>query len=151
MFKAAMRHHAKSVAVVTTGVESPAGFCATSLTSVSLHPPLVSFTVGLQSASWAAVRGADYVIVHLLTDQQENLARRFGQAGVARFESGTRWHRGVHDLPILDDVLAWMLVKPMTRLPIADHALVLGRVLDIHHAAEGRPLIYHDGAFVRLA
>src|ERR1700678_4246298 len=45
-FRAAMRHHAKGVAVITAGAEHPVGFCATSLASVSLEPPVVSFTVG---------------------------------------------------------------------------------------------------------
>ena len=50
-----MRHHAKGVTVITAGTEVPIGFCATSLASVSLDPPIVSFTVGLRATSWATV------------------------------------------------------------------------------------------------
>ena len=38
-FRAAMRHHAKGVAVITAGAENPVGFCATSLASVSPSAP----------------------------------------------------------------------------------------------------------------
>ena len=51
-----MRHHAKGVTVITAGTEVPIGFCATSLASVSLDPPIVSFTVGLRATSWATSR-----------------------------------------------------------------------------------------------
>ncbi|HEY3477560.1 MAG TPA: flavin reductase family protein, partial [Streptomyces sp.] len=81
LFRSVMRHHAKGVAVITAGEDTPVGFCATSLTSVSLDPPLVSFTVGLRAASWPTVEAARHVMVHLLADGQEEIARRFARAG----------------------------------------------------------------------
>lgn len=150
LFRSVMRHHAKGVAVVTTGVDVPVGFCATSLTSISLDPPLVSFTVGLHTASWPGVQSAQHVMVHLLADGQEGIARTFARSGAEKFGPGTRWHRGAFGLPVLADVLAWMLVEPVNRLPIGDHALVIGRVIAARHVAGGRPLVHHNGEFVRL-
>lgn len=151
LFRSVMRHHAKSVSVITTGTDSPVGFCATSLTSISLDPPLVSFTVGLATTSWRGVAGARYVMVHLLADDQEEVARRFATSGAPKFGPGTAWYRGAHGLPVLSGVLAWMLVEPVERVPIADHALVIGRVLAARHRPGGRPLVHHDGEFVGLA
>src|SRR4051794_13077190 len=124
LLRSVLRHHAKGVAVITTGIDAPAGFCATSLTSVSLDPPVVLFAIGHGTSSWAAVDAAPHVMVHLLAEGQEDTARRFGQSGADRFGPGTRWHRGPYGLPVLDDVLAWMVLAQMSKLPVGDHALV---------------------------
>jgi flavin reductase (DIM6/NTAB) family NADH-FMN oxidoreductase RutF len=150
LFRSVMRHHAKGVAVITAGEDTPVGFCATSLTSVSLDPPLVSFTVGLRAASWPTVEAARHVMVHLLADGQEEIARRFARAGAPKFGPATPWHRGTFGLPVLDDVLATLAVALVRVLPVGDHALVIGRVVEADHTPHGRPLVHHDGGFVQL-
>jgi flavin reductase (DIM6/NTAB) family NADH-FMN oxidoreductase RutF len=150
-YRAVMRHHAKGVAIITAGTKTPTGFCATSLASVSLDPPLVSFTVGLHATSWSAMRTARYVMVHLLADDQEDLARRFAQPGGEKFGPSTRWHRGPHGLPLLDDVLACLTLAPIRRILAGDHVLVINRVTAAWHQADGSPLIHHDGKFARFA
>lgn len=150
--RAVLRHHAKGVAVITAGTDTPVGFCATSLTSLCLEPPLMSFTVGLRSASWATVRSAPQVMVHLLADGQEDLARLFGSGGTAKFGPATRWHRGPFGLPVLDGALARLVLAPTGHLPAGDHALVIARVTAAWHGdGAGRgPLIHHGGEFVRI-
>lgn len=149
-FKEVMRHHAKGVAVITAGTEIPIGFCATSLASVSLDPPVVSFTVGLRATSWPTVETARHVIAHLLADGQEDLARNFARVGAGKFGPKTCWHRGAQGLPVLDNVLAWMVLALISHFPVGDHALVIGRVILAQQVADGRPLIHHDGEFTRL-
>lgn len=151
VFRQLMRHHAKGVAIITTGVDIPIGFCATSLTSVSLDPPLVSFTVGLRAASRAPVESARQVIAHLLNEGQESLARRFADPNTVKFGAGTQWHRGELGLPVLDDVLAWLALAPLSYLLTGDHTLVIGQVIAVRNVTNGRPLIHHDGRFTRLA
>lgn len=150
LFRSVMRHHAKGVSIVTAGGDSPVGFCATSLSSISLNPPLVSFTVGLHSASWTIVKTADHVMVHLLAEDQGEIAHAFARAGAPKFDPPTRWHRGPLGLPMLDDVLAWLLVAPVTWLPVADHALVVGEVTAAGHMIDGAPLVHHNSGFTRL-
>lgn len=152
-FRAAMRHHAKGVAVITAGADSPIGFCATSLSSVSLEPPLVSFTVGLRSSSWATIETARHVMVHLLADSQADLASRFARRDAAKFGPDTRWHRSELGLPVLDGVLAWLQLAVTNCFEVGDHALVIGQVMVSWHAAAGtaRPLVHLGGEFVTLA
>jgi flavin reductase (DIM6/NTAB) family NADH-FMN oxidoreductase RutF len=151
LFKATMRHHAKGVAVITAGVERPVGFCATSLASVSLDPPLVSFTVGRGTTSWATMETARHVMVHLLASGQEDIARGFASPGGAKFGPGIGWQRGAFGLPTLDDALAWLVLTPICRLPVGDHSLIVGRVIAARHDPGGEPLVHHNGEFVRLA
>jgi flavin reductase (DIM6/NTAB) family NADH-FMN oxidoreductase RutF len=152
--RAVMRRHAKGVAVITagSGEAPPVGFCATSLTSVSLDPPLVSFTVGLRASAWPTVERSGHVAVHLLTAGQRELAGRFAASGAPRFGPATRWRRGPLGLPVLEDVLAVMVVAVVRILPAGENALVIGRVAQATTApADVRPLLYHDGTFVTLA
>jgi flavin reductase (DIM6/NTAB) family NADH-FMN oxidoreductase RutF len=105
--------------------------------------------VGLHTASWATMRSAHHVMVHLLADGQEDLARRFADPSAAKFGPATRWRRGAFDLPVLEDVLAWLALVPVSRMPVGDHALIVGRVVEAGHVA-GEPLVHHNGAFARL-
>src|SRR5262249_15281082 len=133
LFRAVLRHHAKGVAVITAGTGTPVGFCATSLASLSLDPPLVLFAVGLHTASWATMRAAPHVMVHLLGEGQQEIARRFADPAAAKFGPTTRWRRGPFDLPVLEDVLAWLALVPVNRVPVGDHALIIGRVVAAWH------------------
>ncbi|MEW2524305.1 flavin reductase family protein [Streptomyces sp. NPDC047071] len=48
-------------------------------------------------------------------------------------------------------VLARLALVPVDRLLVSDHALAIGRVTRAWHAADGRPLVHHDGGCVRLS
>ncbi|MFJ9037556.1 flavin reductase family protein [Streptomyces sp. NPDC102406] len=150
LVRSGLRRHAKGVAVVTVGGEPPAGFCVTSLASLSLEPPLMSFTVGLRSASWTAVRGATWVMVQLLAAGQEEVARTFAGPRPARFAAGTSWHRDPLGLPALDGVLARFVLTPVSFRPVGDHALVIGLVVRAARVSDAGPLVHHDGQFVGL-
>ncbi|MGW0582255.1 flavin reductase family protein, partial [Streptomyces sp. NPDC002920] len=69
LLRSVFRRHAAGVAVITAaGASGPVGFTATSLTSVSAEPPMLSFGVGTGASSWPAISGAEHVGVHLLGD-----------------------------------------------------------------------------------
>jgi flavin reductase (DIM6/NTAB) family NADH-FMN oxidoreductase RutF len=150
-FRAAMRHQAKGVAVITADADEPTGFCATSLSSLCLDPPLASFTVGLRSSSWPAVHAARHLMAHLLAQDQAGLAARFGEPAARRFAAPTRWHRDALGLPVLQDALAWLLLIPVSYLRAGDHVLVVARVGAVRVGAGGRPLVHHGGGFAGLA
>jgi flavin reductase (DIM6/NTAB) family NADH-FMN oxidoreductase RutF len=147
--RTAMRRHAAGVCVITTcdAGGGPAGFCATSLTTVSLRPPTVSFSVDAESASGQAWQSAAHGIVHLLRSDQAGVASAFAAPGPAKFAGSAGWRWGPAGQPLLDDVLAWMLVRTRTRLAVADHLLI---VCDVREATvqPGRgPLVHYDRGF----
>jgi flavin reductase (DIM6/NTAB) family NADH-FMN oxidoreductase RutF len=152
--RALMRRHAGGVAIITTYDPAdrlhPVGFTATSLVSVSLDPPTVSFNVSRASRSGHAWLTAARGLVHLLDDSQERLAHRFAAAGTDKFQQ-TDWCRAEHGLPQLADCLGWLLVHPTNRMVIADHLVVAATVVRSELRPGGRPLIRCDGAFRRLA
>ncbi|MFJ5837293.1 flavin reductase family protein [Streptomyces shenzhenensis] len=148
LLRRTLRRHPSGVTVVT--VPGPAGFTATSFTSVSLDPALVSFYVSSGASTAPAVRSAEVFAVHLLGAGQERVARAFARSGVDRF-ADTEWTATAEGLPLLTGVPAWLTARPVRLQPIGDHLLVVGRVLTAGGPATGAPLIHHDGGFGTLA
>ncbi|MGW0572657.1 flavin reductase family protein [Streptomyces tauricus] len=151
LLRSVFRQHAAGVAVITArGDEGPVGFTATSLTSVSAEPPLISFGIGTGASSWPAISRTDHVGVHVLGEHQRELAATFARSGADRFGEPTAWREGPEGVPVLDDVLAWLVCKVVTRVPAGDHRVVLAEVVLGDPAGAGRPLLYHQGRFNAL-
>lgn len=148
LLRSVFRRHAAGVAVITARSGSgPAGFTATSLTSVSADPPMVSFGVGTNASTWPALSGTDHVGVHILGEHQQELAATFARSGADRFGAPTVWREGPAGIPVLDGVLAWMVCRIVARVPAGDHRLILAEVLLGDASGAGRPLVYHQGSF----
>ncbi|MFI8949510.1 flavin reductase family protein [Streptomyces sp. NPDC053750] len=148
LLRSVFRRHAAGVAVITArGAAGPAGFTATSLTSVSTEPPLLSFGIGTGSSSWPAVSAAEHVGVHLLGEHQQDLATTFARSGADRFGAPTAWREGPEGVPVLDGVLAWLVCRVAGRVPAGDHRIVLAEVLLGDSAGAGSPLLYHQGRY----
>ncbi len=151
LLRSVFRRHAAGVAVITApGDGGPVGFTATSLTSVSAEPPMLSFGIGTGASSWPAVSAAGHVGVHILGDHQRELAATFARSGADRFGAPTSWRAGPEGVPVLDDVLAWMVCRVVARVPAGDHRIVLAEVVRGDPAGTGRPLLYHQGRFTAL-
>lgn len=148
LLRSVFRRHAAGVAVITArGAAGPVGFTATSLTSVSTEPPLLSFGIGTGSSSWPAVSAAEHVGVHLLGEHQQDLATTFARSGADRFGAPTAWQEGPEGVPVLDGVLAWLVCRVAGRVPAGDHRIVLAEVLLGDSAGAGSPLLYHQGRY----
>lgn len=151
LFRSVLRRQAASVTVVTVAGDPPVGFTATSFTSVSLNPPLISFCLGRDSSSWPTVEQAEHLAVHLLAEGQQQVARVFATRGIDRFAAHSDWRRGPYDVPILDGALAWMVCRPVQRIPAGDHTIVVAEPLVGQHDYDGDPLVYHAGRYAGLA
>ncbi|MEU7052538.1 flavin reductase family protein [Streptomyces eurythermus] len=148
LLRSAFRRHAAGVAVITArGASGPVGFTATSLASVSAEPPLVSFGIGTGASSWPAIAETDHVGVHILGEHQSDLAATFARSGADRFGEATAWREGPQGVPVLDDVLVWLVCRIVGRVPAGDHRIVLAEVVLGDPTGDGRPLLYHQGRF----
>ncbi|MFE3634027.1 flavin reductase family protein [Streptomyces cellostaticus] len=148
LLRSTFRRHAAGVAVITArGEAGPVGFTATSLTSVSAEPPLVSFGIGTGASSWPAVATSEHVGIHILGEHQSDLAATFARSGADRFGAPTAWREGPQGVPVLDDVLAWLVCRVVGRVPAGDHRIVLAEVVLGDSTGAGRPLLYHQGRF----
>ncbi|MEU0071828.1 flavin reductase family protein [Streptomyces sp. NPDC006332] len=148
LLRSVFRRHAAGVAVITArGDAGPVGFTATSLTSVSADPPMLSFGIGTGASSWPAVSESEHVGVHILGEHQQDLAATFARSGADRFGAATAWREGPEGVPVLDDVQAWLVCRVVARVPAGDHRIVLAEVAVGDSTGPGRPLLYHQGRF----
>ena len=155
LFRRVLRRHAAAVVVVTAGGDRPIGLTATSFTSVSLDPPLVSFCVEKAASVWPGLRAAGLVGVHVLTDGQEPVARTFATPGIDRFAAYAAqgsWTVAPSGVPLLDDVLAVLICEVVNHVEAGDHVIVVAKPVyaDHHDDSTATPLVYHDGAYTGL-
>ena len=160
LFRGLLRRQASTVTVVTAVARRPhparpgrdvapirAGFTATSFTSVSLDPPLVSFCLGVASSSWPVLARARHVAVHLLAADQTEVARIFASSGIDRFAAHRAWTTGPFGVPLLDGVLARLLCRVVQRVPAGDHTLVIAAPVALGPGVDGDPLVHHRGGY----
>ncbi|MED7947521.1 flavin reductase family protein [Streptomyces sp. BE303] len=150
LLRGALRRHAAGVTVITVaGPGGQAGFTATSFTSVSLEPALVSFYLAATASSAPAVRACEAFTVHILRHDQQELANRFARSGIDRF-ADTPWHTGPHGTPLLPGAAARLTARTTQVTPVGDHLLVVGEVVGADTEG-GPPLVHHNGGYGRFA
>ncbi|WP_291086051.1 flavin reductase family protein [Dietzia sp. UBA5065] len=143
----AMRLHPAGVTVITLDdPDGPVGFTASSPSSLSSEPALVSFNVGISSSSLAAVLDARTAVIHLLGEGDEALALRFAGPSHLRFADTSLWTRAETGEPLLHGGRARLRVAIDRLVPAGDHVLVIARLLDAwfdDHPSD--PLVIVDG------
>ncbi|MEJ0048306.1 MAG: flavin reductase [Rhodospirillales bacterium] len=149
-FRDALGSFVTGVTIVTTrdaaGVDI--GLTANSFNSVSLDPPMVLWSLALNSSSLPAFRTAQWWAVHILASEQEPLSGRFARRGVDKF-AGLALTRGPGDIPLLEGCAARFICRQAYEYEGGDHAIFVGQVLEFDRA--GRPpLIYHEGRYGRV-
>jgi 3-hydroxy-9,10-secoandrosta-1,3,5(10)-triene-9,17-dione monooxygenase reductase component len=149
-FRDALGRFATGVAFVTAAPEgAPAGLIVSSLASVSLAPPLVSFCPARRSLTWSRMRRTGPFGVNVLGREHERFARRATPAGADRF-AGLDWEPGRGGVPLLTDALASLECDIVAEHPAGDHWIVVGRVHDLRVAPLRDPLVFFAGAFGAL-
>jgi len=140
------------VTVITTRDQAgrAVGITANSFNSVSLDPPLILWSVGLNAHSLDAFSNAKAFAVHILRDDQADLSARFAKSGQDKF-SGLDIEPGLHDVPLLPDYAARLECLPHAQHPAGDHILFIAEVNRLASDPASMPLVYHGGRYAELA
>jgi flavin reductase (DIM6/NTAB) family NADH-FMN oxidoreductase RutF len=146
----AMGRFATGVTVVTTvsarGADGrPVGVTANSFSSVSLDPPIVLWSLRLESPSRAAFDAAGRFVINVLALDQLELSRRFASPLPDKF-AGVAHRAGLEGLPVLEGSAAVFECRTEQRLEVGDHVLYLGRVEAYTHRV-GPTLLYCQGRY----
>jgi 3-hydroxy-9,10-secoandrosta-1,3,5(10)-triene-9,17-dione monooxygenase reductase component len=143
-FRQVLGHFCTGVTVITT--EGPAGFACQAFAALSLSPPLVLFCPGKTSSTWPVIERAGHFCANVLTDGQQELARRFGTSGGDKF-AGVPWTPSPLGAPVLDGALTWVDCAVEAVHEAGDHYLVTGRVTGLGATRAGRPLLFYRGRY----
>jgi len=150
-FRQLLGRFATGVTVLTTRDPGgrPAGMTASSLSSVSLQPPLVSVCVEHTAALHDLIAAAPEFVVNILESGQEDVARRFADPHEDRFD-GVGYHVGAEGRILLDGALAHIACERFAMYAGGDHTIIVGRVVggDTH---DGHPLLYYRGGYAALS
>ena len=158
MLRAVMRRVASPVTIVTAAAGGVLrGATIGSFTSVSLDPPLVSFNVQKGSSLHDVLLAADAFAVHLLGENQADLATHFAIPDVGsseQFRTVEHAHPEPDVPPILPDVFGVLHCTCWAVHDAGDHTLFLGRVERVtegeaRSASSGQagPLLYYDRSY----
>lgn len=144
-FRTALGRFATGITLVTCQSEiGPLGITANSFASLSLDPPLVLWSPARSSRRFAAFTAARHYAIHILRDDQFDLARAFTHHGQAW--DGVAWHAAPDGTPLIDDALARFECRQAAIHDGGDHAIVVGEVTACV-IGEGSPLIFSGGGY----
>jgi flavin reductase (DIM6/NTAB) family NADH-FMN oxidoreductase RutF len=121
-------------------------FTAAWVMQVSFDPLLLALSINPEHASYPLLQSGGGFTVNVLTQEQQDLARRFGTRS-GRDENklaGIKWRPGRTGAPILEDTLAYFDCELSGEMCAGDHELILGRV-------RGGGLLHPDAAPLRYA
>ena len=149
-FRDALGTFVTGVTIVTARDEQgqPFGLTANSFNSVSLDPPMVLWSLSLQSRTLPVFRDAENWAVHVLAADQQDMSDRFAQPGEDKF-AGLTATDGPEGAPLIEGCAARFGCRARFEYEGGDHAIFLGEVIDFDRR-EAEPLIYHGGRYGRV-
>ena len=128
----------------------PVGMAASSFTSVSVSPPLVSVCVQDTSTTWPRLRTQVRLGVSVLAEGHTDTCRRLASKDGDRFAS-VQWEADPLAGVFVHGATAWLECSLQGEVPAGDHAIALLRVHALRAEPDQAPLVFHGSRFRRLA
>jgi flavin reductase len=150
VYRQLMRNLASGVVVITVAHKGQRhGMTATAVASVAADPAtlLVAVYRGTRCHSLIAESGS--FAVNVLAESQGSLGAHFASDIEDRFV-GIGYHAGHAGLPLLQGAAASLECQVIEGCEVASHTVFIGRVIGGRQQA-APPLVYHHGAYHRLA
>jgi flavin reductase (DIM6/NTAB) family NADH-FMN oxidoreductase RutF len=128
----------------------PTGMAASSFTSVSMSPPLVSVCVQNTSATWPKLRLQARLGISVLAEGQDDACVRLSSKAGDRF-AGVSWEAYPDDSIFICDATAWLDCSLYGEIRAGDHTIALLQIHGLCAAPHTPPLIFHASRFRRMA
>lgn len=148
-FRNVMGHFASGVTVITADDDgNPVGSTASAFTSLSLDPPMVLVCLNKSSHTAQVIHATKRFGVNIVGEDGPDLAMRFAARRDDKF-SGLDWHRGAHEVPLLDQALASVECSVVEETQGGTHYVFIAaaETATLH---PGSPLAYYRGRFGRV-
>jgi 3-hydroxy-9,10-secoandrosta-1,3,5(10)-triene-9,17-dione monooxygenase reductase component len=146
-FRTVLGHFATGVTLITAMEgDEPVGMSCNSFSSVSLEPPLVLFCAAKSSTTWARIQPAGCFAANILGEDDEELCRLFATKGADRFQH-LAWSKYRTGAPVIHGAMAFVDCVTEAEHDAGDHIIVVGRVVELGYASEGKPLLFYRGGY----
>jgi flavin reductase (DIM6/NTAB) family NADH-FMN oxidoreductase RutF len=136
-----------AIAAIVDG--APTGLTASSFTSVSLDPPLVSLCVAHTSSTWPLLRRAPRLGISILSAAQERAGRQLAARRGDRF-ADLSWRATEDGAVLLDGAGGWLETSIDQQVRAGDHDIIVLRVHDLDADHDISPLVFHASQFRRI-
>lgn len=153
-FRDALGAFATGVTVVTTRGAEPYGMTANAFSSLSLDPPLVLVCVVSGTHGCESIAANGIFAVNVLTEEQEPLSRWFASRDrprTAEAFADVAHHHAATGSPLIDGAAAHLDCRLAAQHEAGDHTILVGEVLALDIVPGASPLLFHGGAYRRLA
>ena len=137
------------VAVAGTVEGRQVGLAASSFTSVSLEPALLSFSVANTSSTWPVLRTAPRLGLSVLASHHDSVCRQLAGPAESRF-TGLPLQEGEDGAVLLRDAVATFECTIDREVPAGDHTIVLLALQAVRDRGGADPLIFHRSRFPQL-
>jgi flavin reductase (DIM6/NTAB) family NADH-FMN oxidoreductase RutF len=127
----------------------PIGMAASSFTSVSLDPPLVSVCTAHTSTTWPTLAGLPRLGVSVLAEAHQSIAAALAAKGRDRF-AGVRWEATVEGAVLVHGAALWLECEIENRVPAGDHDIVVLRIHAVQSYPDVAPMIFHGSRYRQL-
>jgi len=147
-FRRALSRFPTGVAVATTLSASgqPKGMTISSFNSVSMDPPLILWSIGLEATCFDDFRHASNFAINILCDDQVAISQQFSRAQEDRF-ADIDWHSSAFGMPLISGAAASLECRVWSRYPGGDHEIIVGEVIHLADT-DKTPLLYGLGRLV---
>jgi flavin reductase len=152
-FKAGMRSLAGAVNIITSAHAGHRyGMTATAVCSATADPPTVLVCINKLATTHGAISKSKAFCVNVLRAEDGELSTAFsgGQSAEARFRS-RNWTRLATGSPVLVDALVCFDCRAVKKLAHGTHTIFLGQVEQVLFGQKGKPLLYSEGQYAKLA
>ena len=141
---------ATGVCVVTSiGDEGrPVGMTINSFSSVSLDPPLILWSIGLNTPSRSAYQNHPSFVINIMGADTKDLSLHFARPSDDKF-ADVNWTPGYEGAPVLTDAMAVLECAVEQQIIAGDHEIFIGRVKRMSQK-DGEPLLFHRGKFAEI-
>ncbi|WP_375319012.1 flavin reductase family protein [Candidatus Tisiphia endosymbiont of Oplodontha viridula] len=142
-FKQALSTLPTGVTIITTLYNSKLfGFTASSFTSVSLLPPLVSFCLDKKSFSINAFVSSECFAVSILAENQEDISSHFSKFNMDKF-AGISYDLGqTSNCPLIKGAVCHIECNKFSQYEVGDHVILIGQVINTIVNSNVQPLVH---------
>lgn len=144
LYRQVMGHFPTGVVVIAS--PGPVGTAIGSFASLSLEPPLVTFSITKTSSSWPKIRETGVFCASVLAEDQEHVSRAFAQSGADKF-AGLGYKPMGTGSPRIDDCVAWTDCDIADVFDGGDHEIVVGTIREMGIERETKPLVFFRGGY----
>jgi len=150
-FRSTLGRFATGVTVVTalSADGEPIGVTISSFNSVSLEPPLILWSLSLNSPNLETFRNASHYAINVLSLNQQAISDRFASRSNKSF-AGIPQHTGLGGAPLIEGCCACFECANEAHYPGGDHLIFVGRVERFAEGQAESPLIFHNGRYCQL-